>query len=117
MSKDASQWASLEEHYINNKPIVARILEITKGCMLVDVGGIQGCVEHFSFGFTTDLLQTTLDEVQLPTEQSVQQRWIEMKGKEILLNIVEMDKENNNIKLSQRSYKKDRDFFEKIRNK
>ena len=46
------QWLLLEEHFINGKPIVARILEIRNGNMFVDVEGIQGYVEQFTFGFT-----------------------------------------------------------------
>lgn len=98
------QWSLLEEYCINGKPISARVLEIVKGHMLVDVGGIQGFVEQFTFAFTGDLSKEAPEEIQRSTEQLVQQELKNMRGKDILLRVIEVDQKNQHLKLSQQLY-------------
>jgi ribosomal protein S1 len=101
------QWKLIEDHYISNKPIVARIIEIVNGCMLVDVDGVQVAIEEFSFAFTRELAKEALEnalEQEHPFKQFAQQKMKEMKGKEILLRVVEVDKRSRFLKLSQHLY-------------
>lgn len=96
------QWILLEEHYISGKPIVAHILEIAKGRMLVDIGGIQGYVEQYVFSLTKGSSKEASEDMQGTLEQFAQQRLMNMRGKEILLRVVEVDRTKQHLKLSQR---------------
>lgn len=103
------QWKILEEHYRQNKPIVARLLGLTDHTMFVDIEGIRGCIDHFVYGFTRQVpaekelsVGKSKGEEEALFKQFMQQSWIDLKGKEILLRIVELDKEKNYLQLSQK---------------
>jgi ribosomal protein S1 len=101
------QWELIEDHYINNKPIAVRIVEITNGFMLVDFNGIISRVENYTLSFTRELAREPLENElgqENILEQIIQQKMKEMKGKEILLRVVEVDKANRILKLSQHLY-------------
>ena len=96
------QWQLLEEYYHHNKPIVARLLGVTNGEMLADVGGIQGHIEQFVYAFTKQSsIETSLEETQSSIVQLAQQKLANLK-EEIVLRIVEIDRKKNYLKLSQR---------------
>lgn len=121
-TQSEQQWRLLEAYYHQNKPIVARLIGITNGEMLVDVGGIQGYIERFIHAFTKHSpIESSLEETQSPEEiqssvvQLARQSLANLGGEEVLLRIVEMDKERKHLKLSQKLYQKEKavlDIFE-----
>ncbi|BCL79810.1 hypothetical protein ccbrp13_22750 [Ktedonobacteria bacterium brp13] len=103
------QWNILEEHYRQNKPIVARLLGLTDHTMFVDIEGIRGSIDHFVYGFTRQVpvekepsVERSKEEEEASFRQFVQQSWNDLTGKEILLRIVELDKAKNYLQLSQK---------------
>lgn len=89
------QWMLLEEHYHTGKPVRGRFLEILDSRhMLVDVEGIQGIIENFVFAFTWNISEALHEEKQRTREERIQQELKEMKGKEILLRVIGVDRES-----------------------
>lgn len=120
-SRLEQQWQLLEEHYRNQKPIVARLLGITNGEMLVDIGGIQGYIEHFVHAFTqqspvkaSSEEPQSLEEMQSSMLQLAQQSLANSKGKEMLLRIVEVDRQKNHLKCSQKLHPNGRTILDML---
>jgi small subunit ribosomal protein S1 len=103
-NSEDQQWQIIEEHYKNGKPLAVRVIEATKNRIIVEYENITGVVErpHYSFALTS------LGEHPISSREDVQehlQRHMEqMKGKMILLKVLEVDRERKRLLFSQQLY-------------
>ena len=95
------RWLALEAAYKNRTPVRARICETVPGKVSVDVDGFPGVIENFVWGFTFPAGKYGSDK------DSMLQLLQTLKGKMVLLRIVEIDPVQESLKLSQRLYSDD----------
>ncbi len=102
-NSEAQQWQLIEEHYKNGKPVEGQITKATKERLFINVGGIQGTVEHaYHSYYTSSNAENYLSHEEL-RERSLNQ----MKGKTISLRVIEVDRTHNHLLLSQQLYSKE----------
>lgn len=95
------QWSVLERHYNTEKPIVGRIRDIKNRDVIVDIGGIQGIINDFTFALTVQSDKTGMQSVPF---ESNQQALKSLVGTEIVVRICELDTQSHSVKLSQQLY-------------
>ncbi|GHO87392.1 S1 RNA-binding domain-containing protein [Dictyobacter formicarum] len=94
-------WSLLEAHYKNGRPLVGRIVELIGEHLIVDINGIQGTIEHATLGITWRVADLTVDEQQLPEETLVYRRLEALRGQEILVRVLAVDRDLHILALSQ----------------
>src|SRR5579883_1594408 len=94
------QWARIEEHYRSGKPLAARVIEASREGLFVEVGSIHGIVASPTYAYTADAETAA----QLSREELFERARANMVGKEILLKVVEVDRERNHLILTQKLY-------------
>lgn len=94
-------WSLLEAHYKNGRPLVGRIVELVGEHLIVDINGIQGTIEYATLGITWHVADLTVDEQQLPEETLVYRRLEALRGQEILVRVLAVDRELHILALSQ----------------
>ncbi|GCE08106.1 S1 RNA-binding domain-containing protein [Dictyobacter aurantiacus] len=94
-------WSLLEVHYKNGRPLVGRIVELVGDHLIVDINGIQGTIEDATLGITWSVAELTDDEQQLPEETLVSRRLDALKGQEILVRVLQADRDLHILTLSQ----------------
>jgi ribosomal protein S1 len=94
------QWRILTDHFQTHTPIVARIIEATRKSMLVDYNGIQGIVHNPSYSLFSAKYEEEMQS--LTREERIDRHMQQMKGQEITLRIIELDKARDHLVLSQK---------------
>ncbi|GLV55553.1 hypothetical protein KDH_23970 [Dictyobacter sp. S3.2.2.5] len=94
-------WSLLEAYHRNGRPLVGRIVELVGDHLIVDINGIQGTIEYATLGVTWSVAELTDDEQQLPEETLVSQRLESLKGQEILVRVLLVDRDLHILTLSQ----------------
>ena len=102
-NSEDQQWQIIKEHYKNGKPLAVRVIEATKNRMVVEYGNIRGSVEqpYYTLAIITQAEYPLSPEIHL---EHLQRHMEQMKGKTILLKIIEVDRERNHLLLSQHLY-------------
>lgn len=109
--KNLRQWQLIEEHYKSGKPLVAQVIEASKGKIIVDVGGIRGVVEE-----PVAYVFVSLDDTEHASKEELHANFYEqMKGKHLQLKVIAMDRERNHLLLTQRLYTKEEQEAKRLR--
>lgn len=99
MTQD-DQWARIDEHYQSGKPLAGRVIEASEEGLFVDVGDIRGIVDSPIYASTLDAETAE----RLSHEELYEHALASMLGKEILLKVIEVDRERNHLVLTQKLY-------------
>lgn len=94
---DDHQWRLIEERYQSEEPLMAKIIDIHEDNFIVTVEGIRGIVPFSSIFRPGQQLNTLANDGEgeiTPTIES-------MKGKELQLTIIQIDRTQNLVVLSQ----------------
>ena len=99
-NSEDQQWQLIEEHFRNGRPLGGQVIKATRERLFIDIGGIQGTVEHptRAYTFSTDT------ESHLSPEELFERSLEQMKGKTIPLKVIEVDRTRNHLLLSQHLY-------------
>ncbi|MGH2497080.1 MAG: S1 RNA-binding domain-containing protein [Ktedonobacteraceae bacterium] len=91
------QWRVAEEQYRKNELLTAKVIDYNKGGLIVDVAGIRGYVP------ISQILGLTREEVGAGGEnEEILAKLTTMKGKELQLKIIEVNRARNRLILSER---------------
>src|SRR5258706_4462656 len=90
-------WRIAEEQYRNGELLKARVIDCDKGGLIVDISGIRGLVP------VSQILNLSREEVAPGGDnQETMAKLQSMKGKELQLKIIEINRERNRLVLSER---------------
>ena len=101
-SKD-QQWQRIEEHYESGRPIAGLVTKATRERMFVDVEGIQGTVEHPTYGYS---FSSNTNE-HLSPEELFEHCLEQMQGQTLPLKVIEFDRMHSHLLLSQQLYREE----------
>ncbi|HEU5228997.1 MAG TPA: hypothetical protein VFU49_14360, partial [Ktedonobacteraceae bacterium] len=105
------QWQLIEEHYKSGKPLIAQVIEATKGKIIVDVSGIRGVVEE-----PVAYVSYSLSDAQHLSKEELRANVYErMKGKHLQLKVIAMDRKRNHLLLTQRLFTKEEQEAKRLR--
>jgi predicted RNA-binding protein with RPS1 domain len=91
------QWRIAEEQYRNGELLKARVIDCNRGGLIVDISGIRGFVP------ISQILNLSREEVALGGDnQEAMAKLLNMKGKELQLKIIEINRERKRLVLSER---------------
>jgi len=99
-------WRSIQRLYEEAQTIEAEVVEHNKGGLIVNVEGVRGFVPLSQI---VDLRQAG------QTEEVVEQRLASMRGKKLLLKVIELNRRRNRLILSERAAIQERRSREKDR--
>lgn len=99
-------WRSIQRLYEEAQTIEAEVVEHNKGGLIVNVEGVRGFVPLSQI---VDLRQAG------QTEEAVEQRLASMRGKKLLLKVIELNRRRNRLILSERAAIQERRLREKDR--
>ncbi len=94
----AQQWQLIEEHHRSGKPLIGRVVEATAKRITIDIGGVQGFVEQPYYYYYAP---HTAEEQQISPEERFKRHLEQLRGKEMLLKVIEVDRTRNHLLLSQ----------------
>ncbi len=84
--------------------MVGQVVEATEKRLTIDVGGIQGFVEQpWHYYYTSD----TAEEHKSSPEKRLKRHLEQLKGQEMQLKVIEVDRTRNHLLLSQQLYSKE----------
>lgn len=85
-------WSWLEEQYKYDRMLTGYIVELAGDHLIVDIRGIQGTVEHVTLGVNWRQANLTIEEQPLSEEELVYQQLALLKGQEIGVRILEINR-------------------------
>ncbi|GCE31592.1 hypothetical protein KDA_70760 [Dictyobacter alpinus] len=85
-------WSWLDEQYKYDRMLTGNIVELMGDHLIVDIRGIQGTVEHVTLGVNWRMVDLTIEEQQLSEEELIYQRLEALKGQEIQVRILEVNR-------------------------
>jgi len=92
------QWTFIEEHYKKGQPLTANVIEVNEKGLVVDVGGIRGVVLEY-FYFSSIEFQEQANPVE--KSQHILESSAYLKGQNLQLKVVEVDRTCNHLALTQ----------------
>ena len=100
------QWSIIEYHYMSGKPLTAHVIEATRSSLIVDVRGIRGTIEKPAY-YVFDMLDSadqSDEERQRSREEHIERQLAQMRGQEMTVRVIEVDRQRNHLVLSQQLY-------------